>query len=254
MILRRVVIAIAAAMVSIAAAVGAGLALFPNAVDGRSTEDICFDPEGPVNKIIPACTELIASGRYRGSDLSGIYDTRAAAYDADGDMARATADYTEAIRICPTAGAYEVRGALWEKRGDRAQAIADYTRAIAAWPEWAPPYEMRAEIYLAQGDPTPAIADFTEAIRFGHPLTVNFQYIRRAVAFAAAGRSDEALRDLDHVTDANPDNPLAWEVRGQVEAARGEREKAIVAYRTALYYEPRREGPLAGLKQLGAAP
>jgi tetratricopeptide (TPR) repeat protein len=252
MVLRRVVIAIAAATVSIAAVVG--YAFFPNAVDSRSTEDICFDPEGPVNKIIPACTALIASGHYHGSDLSGIYDTRAAAYHARGDLALAMADYNESIRMCPTAGGYEVRGALWEEEGNQEQAIADYTRAISAWPEWEPPYEMRAEIYLAQGNPTQAIADFTEAIRFGHPLLLNYKYIRRAVAYAAAGRSDEGLRDLDHVTDADPDNPLAWEVRGQVEAARGERDKAIAAFRTALYYEPRREGSLTGLRQLGAEP
>jgi tetratricopeptide (TPR) repeat protein len=126
--------------------------------------------------------------------------------------------------------------------------------AIEIEPDWAPPYEMRAELLLAEGAPGAAIDDFTQAIRFGHPLTVNYQYIRRAVAYMAAGRYDEGLRDLEHVLGEDTDNALAYEVRGQIDAARGERDRAIAAFRAALHYEPTRKGAQEGLRRLGATP
>jgi tetratricopeptide (TPR) repeat protein len=222
--------------------------------DNRPAEDICYDAEAAIGNLIPACTALIASGRYHDSDLSGIYSIRGAAYRDIGDLKQAMADFDEMVRICPTAGAFETRAALWEQQGEHDRAIADYTRTIAAWPEWSPPYEDRGEIYLAQGDPARAVEDFTQAIRYGHPLLVNYRYIRRAVAYSEAGRYDDALLDVEHVLEEEPEDALAWEVRGQIKAARGNRDAAIADFRTALYYERGRDASLAGLKKLGAAP
>jgi tetratricopeptide (TPR) repeat protein len=245
-------LAILAALAGVVAVAGYALVGLPT--DNRPAEDICFDPEGSIGNLIPACTKLIESSRYHGSDLSGIYYTRGAAYRDIGNVTQAMADFDEMVRICPDAGGYEVRAALWEQEGRHDKAIADYTRAIAAWPEWSPPYEDRGEIYLAQGEPARAVEDFTQAIRYGHPLLVNYRYIRRAVAYLAAGHYDNALLDVEHVLEDDPTNSLAWEVRGQIEAARDDRDAAIADFRTALYYERGRGASLAGLKKLGAAP
>jgi tetratricopeptide (TPR) repeat protein len=253
MSLRRVFIAVATGVVLAGAALG-GYTFSAVSADKRSAEEICFDPEGSIGALIPACTELIESGRYHGSDLSGIYATRGAAYRDIGNVKQAMADFDEMIGICPTAGALETRAALWEQQGNHDKAIADYTRAVVAWPEWSSPYEDRGEIYLAQGEPARAVEDFTQAIRYGHPLLINFRYIRRAVAYLAARRYDDALLDVEHVLEEEPGDALAWEVRGQIEAARGNRDAAIADFRTALYWERGREVSVAGLKQLGASP
>jgi len=252
--LRLSLIATAVGAASVIAAVLGSYSFFMDPVDNRPAEEICFDPEGSIGSLIPACTKLIESGSYHGSDLSGIYSTRGAAYRDIGNVTQAMVDFDEMIRICPDAGGYELRAALWEQQGNHGKAIADYTRAVVAWPEWSPPYEDRGEIYLAQGEPARAIKDFTQAIRYGHPLLINFRYIRRAVAYLAAGRYDDALLDVEHVLEDDPTNALAWEVRGQIEAARGDRSAAIGDFHTALYWERGRETSVAGLKRLGASP
>jgi tetratricopeptide (TPR) repeat protein len=232
----------------------AGYAIVSLSTDNRPAEDICFDPEGSIGNLIPACTKLIESGRYHGSDLSGIYYTRGATYRDIGNVTQAMADFDEMVRICPDAGGYEVRAALWEQEGQHDKAIADYTRAIAAWPEWSPPYEDRGEIYLAQGEPARAVEDFTQAIRYGNPVVIDYRYVRRGVAYAAVGQYDNELLDVEHVLEDDPTNSLAWEVRGQIEAARDNRDAAIADFHTALYWERGREASIAGLKKLGAVP
>jgi tetratricopeptide (TPR) repeat protein len=54
-----------------------------------------------VDAQIAACTRQIDSGRWRGHDLAVEHYNRGISWKAKGDLDRAIADYTEAIRLDP---------------------------------------------------------------------------------------------------------------------------------------------------------
>ena len=61
--------------------------------------------------------------------------------------------------------AYDNRGLIWQEKGDLDKAIADYTEAIRLDPKYAMAYDSRGRRLGTKGDLDKAIADFNEAIR-----------------------------------------------------------------------------------------
>ena len=63
------------------------------------------------------------------SDAAAYY-LRGVTYHSKGELEKAIADYTEAIRINPDhAKAYNNRGAAYEYKGEYDKAMADYAKA-----------------------------------------------------------------------------------------------------------------------------
>src|SRR4029077_14037182 len=90
---------------------------------------------------IAACTRAINSGAGRSSTKSISYENRGNAYHDKGDMDRAIADYTEAIRLDPkNVNAYGHRGVTYRDKGDLDLAIADFTEVIRLVPKGAHGY------------------------------------------------------------------------------------------------------------------
>ena len=82
-----------------------------------------------LDQVIDGCTASIQSGKWSGESLSWAYYNRGNAYDDKGDVDRAIADYTEAIRLDPKfADAYNNRGLSWESKGDLQKALVDFTK------------------------------------------------------------------------------------------------------------------------------
>jgi tetratricopeptide (TPR) repeat protein len=80
---------------------------------------------------IDACTSAIKSGKYKDHDLAVLYVNRGIAYQDIGDLDRAIADLTEAIRLDPKyADAYYNRGEAWLDARNFDRAIAD-TSSVA---------------------------------------------------------------------------------------------------------------------------
>lgn len=71
-----------------------------------------------------------------------------------------------------------------------------------------------------------------------------------AGALGALGRYDEAEEHLDRALELDPLNVEAYHNRAVIRERRGEREKAIAGYRTALQYGPRYEPSRLALKRL----
>jgi tetratricopeptide (TPR) repeat protein len=175
------------------------------------------------------------------------YIRRGLAYEVLGqDLAKAIADYSEAIHLDPLVPeAYGPRGLAYARRGEDDQAVADldtalrldanvlspytylvfrhrglanfrrreFDRAIAdhseeirRTPYYADGYLHRAAAHLAKGEIEPAIADFSEAIRI-EPGRADC-YIERGSVYLTQGDMDRALADFDEAIRRHPDLKL----------------------------------------------
>ena len=97
--------------------------------DGQAlaADDFQACANGSDDAAIAACTRAIASGNYRGRELAALYENRGYAWVKNFEHDRATADYTEAIRLDPKlALAYYNRGVIWEVRHNLQNALADF--------------------------------------------------------------------------------------------------------------------------------
>ena len=110
---------------------------------------------------VAACSRAIASGEFRGEELAKIYANRGTEYKNKGDLDRAIADYSEAIRLDPKyVDAYDNRGDAWEVKGDLDRAIADYNEAIRLNPKYASSYFNRGVVREEKRSLQEAVADF----------------------------------------------------------------------------------------------
>ena len=155
-------------------------------VAGPATADdamLCSTETG--DAAVAACTRAINSGAGRPSIN---YNSRGEAYRSKGDMDRAIADYTEALRLNPKyALAYSNRGLAYRDKGDTDRAIANLTEAIRLDPKSAIAYNNRGSAYWRKGENDRAIADYTEALRLDP---------KNAIAYVNRGLIYENLADF----------------------------------------------------------
>ena len=85
---------------------------------------------------------------------------RGIAYGDKGELEKAVADYTDAIRLDPRLGAYA-------EKGDRYEAIVDFSEAIRLNPNYADTYCGRGRMYEKEGENLKAEADFIRARELG---------------------------------------------------------------------------------------
>lgn len=142
---------------------------------------------------ISACTRLIESGRFQGSQLSTVYYNRGTEKKANGDYEGAIADYDRAIELNPRhEDAYHNRGHAKNGKGDFKGAIADYTQDLKIHPEDADTYYYRAAARQADGDLNGAIADASRSIELspnwpdGYEFRGRMHYHKGEFALAAA--------------------------------------------------------------------
>ena len=149
-------------------------------VAGPATADdamLCSTETG--DAAVAACTRAINSGAGRPSIN---YNSRGEAYRSKGDMDRAIADYTEALRLNPKyALAYSNRGLAYRDKGDTDRAIANLTEAIRLDPKSAIAYNNRGSAYWRKGENDRAIADYTEALRLDPKNAI--AYVNRGLIY-----------------------------------------------------------------------
>lgn len=116
-----------------------------------------------------------------------------------GDVTQALADYTEAMKICPTCSmAARNIGFLLSSQHKFDEALAAFDRAIAIEMRTAEAFWGRGVVLALASKFEPAVANYTEAIR----LKPNFipAYKNRASAYAKLGKSKEAAEDARQAT------------------------------------------------------
>ena len=133
-------------------------------VAAAEDRDPCKTQSGELS--VAECSRAIDSQQYTGRTLARLHVGRGMAYQAQGDLARAMADFNESMRVDPTyPGAYNNRGVIWYHKRDFNRAIADYDQAIQLDPKYKLAYVNRGAAWAAKGELDRAIADFEQAIR-----------------------------------------------------------------------------------------
>ena len=128
--------------------------------------------------------------------------------------------------------AFYNRGSAYIVKGNLAKALADFTQAIKENPKAAPAFNDRGWVYKQMGDSDHALADLAEAIR----LASNFAspYINRCVLREQLADHVGALRDCDAAIRINPKNARVYAFRGNVLRTMGDTDRAIKDYDKAL--------------------
>src|SRR5882757_11351940 len=98
---------------------------------------------------IAACTRAIKSGTYNGKTLALAYSNRGVEWRAKGELARAIADYDEAIKADPQqSAAFNNRGIAYAAGNDYDKALADYDEAVKLKPDYASALNNRGLAYF----------------------------------------------------------------------------------------------------------
>ena len=187
---------------------------------------------------IAGCTRIIQDLGETARMRAGALINRALAYRAKGELDRAIADYSEAIRIDPRyADAYYNRAIAFKAKGDLDRAIADYNEAIRLNPRDALAYNNRGIAYQAKGDFAGAIIEYDEAIRLdpGNALA----HYNRAIAYRSVGDLERAIADYDAAIRLDPARSLAYSQRGHAYQARGDALSALADFSEAIRLDPK---------------
>jgi tetratricopeptide (TPR) repeat protein len=129
---------------------------------GCENKDGTFSPDASID----GCTALIQSGKQSPQNIPVVFNNRGIAFRAKGELYRALADYTEAIKLDPKYDvAYHNRGRAYYFKREYDRAIADYDQALRINPRYRLAYVDRGLSYFAKRDPARAIADYSEAIK-----------------------------------------------------------------------------------------
>jgi tetratricopeptide (TPR) repeat protein len=96
--------------------------------------------------------------------------------------------------------------------------------------------DLRGLAYAAKGRSRDAIADYSAAIGL-EPEIVTY-YVNRGLAYAAIADFRSAFDDLNHAIELKPENPEALYNRGSVYSQHQEYDKAIVDFTHAIALKP----------------
>ena len=154
-----------------------------------------------------------------------------------GDTKAAMAAYDRAIRLDrQSTAALTGRAALFEANGDTAKAVADYGRAIAAAPTEAS-FRVQRAFALRTSQPAAARADIDAALKLDPQST----YALNALGLIQhdAAEYDEAIAAFDKALALEPDYEAAYYNRGNAYAAQGRQDRAIRDYNASLRLSPR---------------
>ncbi len=123
------------------------------------------------------------------------YMWRATAYEQDGQLDKALADYQLGLKVSKN---YEYRfhiARIFEKKGKLNDAIAEMTAVIKLQPGEDEAWNKRATLLMKAGKYKEAVNDYTQALEtnFGSGETI---YRARARAYEKLGQKENAQKDL----------------------------------------------------------
>jgi tetratricopeptide (TPR) repeat protein len=135
-----------------------------------------------------------------------------------GDVDRAIAEYTEALRIRPDyPEAHNNLGPALATKGRTEDAVAHFVEAIRLRPNYADAHNNLGVALASQGKLDEAIAQYTEALRIERDDSRT--HANLGLALQAKGKTEEAIRELELALQLNPNNPGAQNALQQLKAS-----------------------------------
>jgi tetratricopeptide (TPR) repeat protein len=120
-------------------------------------------------------------------------------------------------------------------------ALEDCDALIEMKPDLGLGYGVRGRILQMQGEFSEAIEACTRAIDLG--METSSVLLARGLAYAATDQPELALSDCNAAIALDPDNPLAYQLRGMLSMQRGELDTAMEALMKARDIAPEWAGP-----------
>jgi tetratricopeptide (TPR) repeat protein len=165
------------------------------------------------------------------------YNNRGKAYDDQGNLPQAIADYSKAIEINPNyADAYCNRGNIYNKLGNFTQAMFDYNKAIEINPDYELAYNNRGSVYEKQDNLTQALSDYNKTIELNPKLAE--AYNNRGNVYDKQGSFPQALSDYTKAIEINPKFAMAYANLGDVYIKQGNLSQAMADYTKAIEINP----------------
>ena len=258
----------------VTAAFFAALAMASSGSLALAQSDWSSCSSGEPVRIIQGCTAILSPGnKIPATQRALAYVNRGIAYYDRGELDKARADYTAAIRLDPKrTEAFHNRADLELRLGEIEAAIVDYTQVITLDPKYGSAYNGRGNALRESGQIDRAIADYNQAIKidprspfafngrgnalrdkgqidaaisdYNQAITLNPKYttalIGRANAFSDKGRWQDAIKDYDTAIGFDPKDATAYNNRGTARQNLGDLARAIDDYTLALGLDPAR--------------
>ena len=151
-------------------------------------------------------------------NYGAAHNNRGNAHAALGQYEPAFQDYRKAVELMPqSAVPFNGRGKAHEELKRYHAAVRDLTRAITLNPKYAAAYHNRADAYLVIGMYKEAADDATQAINLLPPDTPDPDLLLlRARAYSGDKKYNQAVDDLNKLTELKPDLIEAYVERGMV--------------------------------------
>jgi lipoprotein NlpI len=192
-----------------------------------------------------ACTQLIASGKFTGKELGGIYVLRGKAQALRRQYEAAVGDFSQALDIDPQAtDALYNRAATYVLMVRTDLALADFAQLLKLAPGDPDTLFYRAQVYARQGKIEAAIDDLSGVLK-AKPDDFETR-LTRAGLLIGLDRNVEAIDDLGVLLKANPKSPAALYNRGRAEMLTGDFKAAAKDFKAAM--DNRDQNPYAALR------
>ncbi len=213
-------------------------------------EAVRFAPKGSLLDFVPGYPERAQQGLAEVIDLQpkNAWDhvMRGVAWREMGQLDKAIADFTEAIKLDPKsalyfdllASAHVVRAGKWEEMGQLDKAIADFTEAIKLDPKSALYFKMRGGIRLKKKEFAKAVADLSEVIKLNPKY--DYVYAQRGGAWEEMRQLDQAIADFTEAINLNPKQDWYFQLRARVWLKKSELNKAIADFTEAINLNPQK--------------
>lgn len=167
-------------------------------------------------------------------------DAKASAAFLAGDYDAAISLYSEVIKADPKAAlAYNGRALAYRYKKEIAKALADFDQAIRLKPLWMF-YFNRGITHYETGDDKSAIADLTRALQGkpGDPRARADCLVARARCYISQEKSAPALSDLNAAIKLREDSE-AHRLRGIIRKVAHEYDKSLADYEKAIALDPK---------------
>ena len=154
-----------------------------------------------------------------------------------GELDKAIADYSEAIRLDPKdPQAFADRGTAWISAGEPDKAMADFNEVVRLNPKDPSTYIARADVehqgYARQGHGW---------LGRGHSAGSErpSAFVARSVFWLVSGQRVKAIADINEAIRLDPKDPVGYSLRGGLWSHTGDYDKAIADYTEAIRLNPK---------------